>query len=493
MPGGPNRRSPHETAPGGSRARVAASARTAMSFGRKRRIPALVALGLLVASAGTRGAWASHEDIGLGPAGSAMGEALTASSDGLAPVAHNPATLGQIRNPEFATGYSRSFLLPAGPADLSQIHGALGFPWNFPELPGALGFSWAHAARAGASLDRTLSAAYATRGWKEFDRGVLDAGLALKALSRSGKESGGGLVKAGVDAGLLLRAAGGGGSWGLSVLNINGPRTDLGTMTTDRAPATLKLGYCLSHRGFTMALDAAKREPSFGFPPSQSLGAGTQYGWHTARWGSWIGRTGLNLGDRSRSWGLGAAWGMLGARLEYSLKIPLGVGSRLGHAIGLEFRFGTWNPEREYEKMLDSELRYRQELTRALDSAEAKQKNLSEELGRLKADMEVLRAGLAAKTASEAAAQGRLKALEERRRLAQEALDGLQRSRNELSRKSKDSLFLRDWADFQKAKLDGTPDAALLERLQRLLRDYKDAGVDLSEANQELLRLLRGR
>ena len=71
--------------------------------------------------------------------------------------------------------------------------------------------------------------------------------------------------------------------------------------------------------------------------------------------------------------------------------------------------------------------------------------------------------------------------------------DRLQTERAGAALKTRESLFREDWRAHERAKLAGAPDASLLDRVGRVLREYKDSGVDLSEANRELLRLSRKR
>ena len=73
-------------------------------------------------------------------------------------------------------------------------------------------------------------------------------------------------------------------------------------------------------------------------------------------------------------------------------------------------------------------------------------------------------------------------------------MDGFQKMQAEqkrLSERTKESLFREDWSNYLKAKQGGAPDGVLSDQVKRILLDYKDSGLDLSEANQELLRLLR--
>ena len=138
-------------------------------------------------------------------------------------------------------------------------------------------------------------------------------------------------------------------------------------------------------------------------------------------------------------------------------------------------------------------MKARQQLGRSLDASAVRQQALSEEIGRLRDEIAALRASLAEKTSTAEDARRKLQDLEVRH---QKAVNTFQRLQDEHARnaaKTKDVLFREEWDSYEKSKLDGAPDAALLERLQRLLVEYKDSGVDLGAANQELRRLQQSR
>ena len=188
----------------------------------------------------------------------------------------------------------------------------------------------------------------------------------------------------------------------------------------------------------------------------------------------------------------------MGAQLDYAALVPVAHESRWGHSVGLVFRFGSWDPDKEFERLLGSEIRYRRELAGALDTAAVKQWKLAEELRRLRRSLEDLQAELTTRTAGEAQAQekfrgarDKIRALEERERELQRSFDEMEKERKAALDRSKDSLYQDDWRAYQKLKLQSAPDLVLLERVKQILRQYKESGVDLSEPNQELRRLLR--
>jgi hypothetical protein len=261
----------------------------------------------------------------------------------------------------------------------------------------------------------------------------------------------------------------------------------------DRAPAEVQLAVSESARGFVYALGLAKREPSGGHPGSAEITGGFERWWATTQLGAFAARSGLSLGDREKSWSWGLGWRVLGAQLDYSMSVPMTGSSVVSHAVALSYRFGQSNPEAEYQKVLEGELRYRQDLIHALQAGEVKQLKLGEELQRERDELEGLKQRLAAKTATAEQTRAQLKDLEERHRQAVETFQRLQRQRQQVKAKTKQELFEEDWGAYQRLKLSGAPDSVLIDHVKTLLAQYKDSGVDLSNANQELVRLLRAR
>ncbi|MDE2293136.1 MAG: hypothetical protein KGL53_13730, partial [Elusimicrobia bacterium] len=201
---------------------------------------------------------------------------------------------------------------------------------------------------------------------------------------------------------------------------------------------------------------------------------------------------------------LGLGWRVLGASIDYAVRAPLSNGSRWSHAVSLAYRFGAWDPEAEYEKLLSTEMGYRRQLSSALEDSEVKQWRLAEELRVLHQEIGDLREELEAKTAEagEQAERARraqealkLKELEERHRKAEEELRKIKAAqeveKERLRQADVQGRFQDEWRAYQNLKLQGAADAALVERLESILSEFKGKGVDLAEANQELQRLER--
>lgn len=434
--------------------------------------------------------YAAFEDSGYSPRAVAMGGAMTAVTGDPVSLFYNPATLGPQRNAALSTNFLHQFHIPAGPVDQDIMNVAAVVPVSQEIINGTFGFSHVYNEQKNAAIERAGGLSYGSRSFHEFDGGVLEWGATLKWLKRTLNSGSGPALEGGLDVGMLGRFEDI-YTVGFSLLNFNRP--SLNAVTADRAPLTAKLGFAEQVKGFTYAFDISKREPSGGHPGSANLGAGLENWWPTANRGSVAVRTGLSLGNRDKTFNWGFGWSLFGGQLDYSMTVPVEGVARLSHGVGLLYRFGQSNPEAEYAKVLAGEMRTRQDLTRALEAGEIKQWKLAEELRLQREELAALRAQLLDKTASEAEARQRMRELEERHRQATEKFSKMQAEAKKLAEKTKDTLFQEDWAAYDKLKLGGAPDAVLMDQVKRILREYKDTGVDLSAANQELLRLLRGK
>ena len=81
------------------------------------------------------------------------------------------------------------------------------------------------------------------------------------------------------------------------------------------------------------------------------------------------------------------------------MRVPLAHGSQWSHAVSLGYKFGAWDPEGEYERLLRTEMGYRGDLAAALEAAEVKQWKLAEELRVLREELTDLRRDLDIKSA----------------------------------------------------------------------------------------------
>lgn len=445
-------------------------------------------LAVLLAGLAAPPARAAFDDAAFGARDAAMGSAFSAVHDEAGAVAHNPASLGHAPALEAAVSHAGGLHWPAGNYDRDVTRAAGAFPVRQELLDGAFGMGVRYDRRARVAKDREIGLFYGTRGLHETaDGGTMDVGVGLKLLQSSLDSGGATGTKPALDLGGLWRVSDR-RSLAVSLLNFGGAKFSGGGYA-DRAPLALKLGAAETVHGALIALDATVREPSGGQARSQTLSAGFERWWPTARAGSFAGRSGLSIGNLSKSWTAGAGWRQGGARVDYALGVPLTGVTRFSHAVSVSVRFGRADPETEYARLLEGEMEQRRRLGRSLEAGEVRQQALAEEIGRLRDDLAELRQELARRTSSEEDARKRLRELEGRHQKAVDTYNKLKEQRERQAAKTRAELFQDDWRAYQKAKLDGAPDAALAERLRRLLVEYRDAGVDLGEANQELRRL----
>jgi hypothetical protein len=447
-----------------------------------------LALALLLLAGPAR---AAFDDMGFGARDLAMGGAFTAVHDGVEAVAYNPASLGQVQALQTAASYQRLFHAPSGESDRDSTRGAAAIPVRGDILNGGFGVQIRYDRRTRVSKDREIGFSYGTRGLREGEGGGLDFGGGLKFLGVAPETGSAPGLKPALDLGALWRTRGR-YAVGASLLNFGGAKFRSPGIH-DRAPLALKVGAAEVLRSATLAVDATMREGNGGNGKSLTFAAGFERWWALARQGQVAFRSGASLGDSARMWNWGAGWRALGGQLDYAMSVPLSGTTRFGHAVTVTVRFGRADPEGEYEKLLSEEMRYRRDLSEALEASSLKQWKLAEELARLREEIESLRARLAASKASQEQAKQELGALEKRAQKASRDYDALKNEREAAAARGKQALFNEDWRVYQKAKLSGASDAALQEQLGRLLREYKDAGVDLGEANQELRRLQRAR
>jgi hypothetical protein len=454
--------------------------------------PSRAAAALAAAALAAAPAFAAFDDTTFGARDAAMGGAFTAVHDEVGAIAYNPAALGQAPALEAAATYQTGTHPAAGTIDRDTSRAAVAVPVRQEIFNGAFGFDVRYDRRTNVSKDREIGMYYGTRTFKETEGGGLDFGGGLKFLHGALENGGSTKTKAVLDLGALWRF-GDRRAFGASLLNFGGAKFTGPGGYSDRAPLALKLGGAESVHGALIAVDGTLREGSSGQGSSQTFALGVERWWPTVRSGSFAGRTGLSIGTISNVWSWGFGWKLGGARVDYSMGVPLTGVTRFAHGLTVAVRFGRSDPEAEYESLLQGEMKARQQLGRSLDASAVRQQALSEEIGRLRDEIAALRASLAEKTSTAVEARQKLKDLEVRHQKAVETFERLQDEHAKNAAKTKTELFREEWDSYEKSKLGGAPDAALLERVQRLLVEYKDSGVDLGEANQELRRLQQSR
>lgn len=480
---------------------------------------ALVAAGLLLAAAP---ASAGFEDSGFSARTLGVGNAVTAAEGDGGTLGFNPATLGAARRPELSIHYSRLGYVPNGPVDLDTGAGTLIFPSLLGRRAGTFGLTASWSDSGDFSSDRELGLTYASHRLAAFGDWTLDLGGTGRILSRESKNRLDSVRTLGLDFGLLLKDPDK-RAFGVSLLNLTRPDLSVteydivGASRTlvnvgDRAPLTLKFGYREEIQNFTFLADFTRREASGLRPATFGLAGGIERWWYRSAArrlrvedappalcaSGCVARVGVNVGDEVRTLNLGFGLRFYGAQIDYAAVLGLSGGRRVGHVIQLAYRFGENDPRVEFEKVLGEEMRFREQLSAALQEAGRREGELTQEIFQLQKEVGSLKADLAAKqkeVGSKDEALGksaeRINRVERRLKNASRELDLLQRGRIKLETGEASLRYKNDLASYRRLAAGGAPESVRRATLEKILREYQGTGVDLSQANAELRKLLR--
>ncbi len=432
---------------------------------------------------------ASFGDQGFSARAVAMGGAFTAMTSDPASVFYNPAGIAFARHVSLSLNALRQFNLPAGFTDQSQANLIAVAPLSV----GVAGLSYIYNDPRGYSSERTTQLSYATQGLWQAPGADLEVGGSLKFPDTAPPMGGKSDATAAMDLGAVERFHDK-YSAGISLLNLSG-----GRVGGSKLPVELRAGVSESVRDMTFVFDIAHEGPSGLYREETSAGAGLERWWETVQHGAVAARVGLRAGDRDQTWNMGLGWRIMGGEADYAFTIPLKGPARLGNAVSITWRFGASDPEAAFERMLKTEMDYRAILRHELETAENKQWQLSQQLNSLRDQIKLLSNQLLDRTISEAEARKRLADLQQQYQQSLQNFQNIQEKEKRLRKKSEAEkntpqiLFQKDWSAYQQMKSQGAADSALIEDLKSILRQYQGTGVDLSQANQELVRLLQNR
>jgi len=433
--------------------------------------------------------FAVFEDIPAGARQAGFGGQGAALEDPLS-LYGNPALPGASRKFETGAHFLSSERTTQGPADFAAYGVWALVPRMAYGKMGTLSIAGLYRDDGGVLTEKTISFGWGTWQLRRTAAGVLDLGANLKILQVSGS---GGISASGV--GLDLGAAfrpDGNHTVGFSVLNLNNPSFDVGFK--DKAPLVVRLGVSERHEDYTLSLDLAKRTSSSGQPGNVSLNPGVEHVWRTERAGQLFSRTGLNLASRASALSAGLGWKHLASEISYGLSVPLTGAIVPAHSLTLALRFGDQDIEAEYERLIKQEIKYRKDLVEALDESARRENLLKEELSSMKAEIDSLNGRLKdtqAQKASVNSEKERLSAIVKRQAIAESELKAMaeKRKADKLNQLKYD--FSLDWQNYLKLKGGGAPTDVLKSSLQRMLTQYQDSGIDISQATVELQSLVR--
>ena len=438
------------------------------------------------ASAVFEDAPAGARQLGFGGQAAALEDPLSFQS--------NPALAGGAARFETGAYFLASDRTPLGQADFSSYGAWALVPRRGYGKMGTFSAGGLYRDDGGGAVQKTLSFGWGTWQLLRAGSGSLDFGANFKILQFDAADGEGMQSGAAVDLGAAFRPDGR-HVFGFSALNINRPSFGAGILK-DKAPLVLRLGVSESREDFTLSLDVAQRSASGGRRGNFSLNPGMEYVWRTGGSGVLFSRTGLVLADRASALGAGLGWKRQSSELAYSAAVPLTGAIVPAHAVTLSLRFGDRDTESEYERLIRQEMKYRKDLVEALDGSAKREEALKKELVSLKDDVDALNERLKSSEETKARERGekeRLEGVMRRQAAAEAELRDLARKRSQDRLAALGHEFTQDWQNYLRLKNGGAPKEALKAALERLVGQYQDAGIDISQATVELREIINSK
>ena len=458
------------------------------------------ALLLTVLLLGAGPAYAVFEDLPAGARQLGFGGQAAALEDPLS-FYSNPALPGGSNKFETGAHFLASDRTTEGQAGFSSSGVWALIPRRGYGKMGAFSMGGLYRDDGGGVIQKTLTLGWGTWQLMRVGEGSLDFGANFKLLQLNAADGEGAQSGAAVDLGAVYRADSR-HTMGFSALNVNRPAFGSGARA-DKAPLVLRFGLAETHEDYTLSLDMAQRSASGGYQGNFSFNPGMEYIWRNRSAGTLFTRTGLRLAERNSALSAGLGWRRQASELAYSLAVPLTGAIVPAHAITLSLRFGDRDVESEYERLIRQEMKYRKDLVEALDESAKREAALKKELISLKDEIDALNGQLKSSEAAtervrdekkrERDEKERLESVMRRQAAAEAELKDLARKRSEDKLAGLSHEFAQDWQNYLKLKSGGAPKDALRAALERLVSQYQDAGIDISQATVELREIINGR
>ncbi len=326
-------------------------------------------------------------------------------------------------------------------------------------------------------------------------------------------------------------------SVGGSLENVNTP--DMGLAASDRVPMVTRLGAAYDFPFLKAQMDLSRRR-YLQAEADNRLMAGVERAWLFNRYGQLTVRGGAGVGGRSwRQVSMGLGYEINGFSIDYVYLIPLGSFTDTGNSqqVSLSFRFGKTPGDEELASLIKTEKEATARAEEALKLAQAEAQFIKDDRSQILQEVEQLKAQLnsqvktgapatpaadKAATASTKERSARDKAqrefnaayqaamaayakktqrglnLVERSGLLEEIVGKYQAKGVDVSRATTEmervkSDFAQAQADYRitldfyrKTVADGADNLQRISLLERMVRKYGRAGVDISEVKKEL-------
>jgi len=436
-------------------------------------------------------AGAVFEDVPAGARQLGLGGQAAALEDPLSLFA-NPSLPGAVRKFETGAAFLGSHRTTQGPAAFSAYGAWALVPRMAYGKMGTMALAGLYRDDGGELTQKTLLVGWGSSSLLRKNAGTVDFGVNFKIMQAALSSGGESVMGLGLDLGAAFRPDSA-HTLGVSILNLNNPAYKLGALK-DNAPRVLRLGVSERRDDYTLTLDLAARSASGGQNGNISLTPGVEHVWRTERSGRFFSRTGLNLADRASALSAGIGWKHAASELSYGLAVPLTGLIVPAHALTLTLRFGDRDIEGEYGRMIKQEIKYRRDLVEALDESARREVLLKEELSSMKAEIDSLNARLRGEREQKATVTGekeRLAAIVRRQAAAEAELKAMSEKRKADKLNQLRYDFSSDWQAYLKLKGSGAPPDVLKSSLQRLVSQFQDSGIDISQATMELQTLVK--
>ena len=435
--------------------------------------------------------YAVFEDVPAGARQAGFGGQAAALEDPLS-LYGNPALAGSSRKFETGAHFLSSERTTQGPAEFSSYGAWALVPRMAYGKMGTLSIAGLYSDAGGVLTQKTISFGWGTWQLRRGATGVLDLGANLKILSAAAASGGDSASGVALDLGAVFRPDSD-HAIGFSALNLNNPSFDVGGLK-DKAPMVIRLGVSERREDYTLSLDLAKRTASAGEKGNVSVNPGVEHSWRSQRSGLFFSRAGLNLAERASALSAGLGWKHLASEFSYGLSVPLTGAIVPAHSLTLALRFGDQDIEAEYERLIKQEIKYRKDLVEALDESARRENLLKRELASMKAEIDSLNVRLkdtVEQKASVSSEKERLAAIVRRQAAAEAELRDMaeKRKADKLNQLKYD--FSVDWQSYLKLKGGGAPADVLKSSLQRMISQFQDSGIDISQATVELRSLFK--
>lgn len=394
----------------------------------------------------------------------------------------NPATGGSVRETTTGISYIASNFSPSGYGS-DNVSFAISAPsrinvYNTTYSMGYISSSY------GLYDAKSMYLSAATWRLKDYGKETLDGGISIKSLSLDGPSGSDKGIAA--DLGAILRIED--LNIGFSAINF---KTANFSKNSARAAKVIKFGAARIKEDYLISADLTKRD----YPDNNyTLSGAVKRLFRTYEGGTFSVSAGLGAGDNKSFLSLGAGYEKMAYSFSYVLIAPLNGAFSLANGLSFVFRFGSSQEESEYQRLIAREMKFRRDLMLSLDRSEQDRlkllRDLEENRKEIKRLYEIIK-DEKGKISKLEETKNRLDELIRRHNQSKEELRILQEKRSQERIKQIEENYTFDWKNYIKMKSSGASSTALKGYLQKLINQYQNQGIDISDAVLELQRLNR--